>query len=655
MECQTRSLAGRGLSSECGLGQFHIFDTYDPEQHLHENAKFPREHNLDSIFTSRLQDNLDHHDYSEGRPEDLKLVPTENVMGDQYLIGARPCSPAQKKSPTESQLRAERFEYHNEIPEDVQIDRFGDKAFRKALREVKPDLPRKQQWYAWNKVRQMLENSPQSQGDWQPHTRWRTMYQSLCMETEAMKAVSTQASEPKGYSAESDEVESGSDGDTAACRSEGGQHSHARCPKNKTEQVGEQVRDQAKRAMTTNPTTSIDWYPDLAPSSEVWRAHGEGTPPCCYTANLTSNPTDAPQTNGHWTASTIQEQETTQLSSNLECSSVCGISCQGTGQCNCDAREENRLILAEQHPIARLSEQHFGWLISKIAEEKHDRKVTHPECQPVAQLNEQPYGWLISETVEESNNRNASQSDDCAEAVMANPAMTNAHSSSPGQTKVEDASSLIGPSPGLSLLNPILRPDTRRPIDQSIRQSVEPETPRHLLHRESTPAYDARSPSPSPRSLVSADVEMSEAPPTPQAQTHLHPMSSPDLISPVRTVTAPETPMPPSRVRGSSSRARPKSPAKIPAPQITSQIKPGKRGDKNTRKSTVQGGKVEKPGAKSRNVTQKLTNSVRKVTEKVKESTRVTDAVAKIEATVRKNSEGTPTRRSERIRKQRGA
>jgi hypothetical protein len=70
--------------------------------------------------------------------------------------------PGSHPSPTESQLIAEDFEFHNQLPEEIQISRFNDKAVRKALREVKSGLPRKQQWYAWSKAKQMLSSEPES-------------------------------------------------------------------------------------------------------------------------------------------------------------------------------------------------------------------------------------------------------------------------------------------------------------------------------------------------------------------------------------------------------------------------------------------------------------------------------------------------------------
>ena len=86
------------------------------------------------------------------------------------------------------------------------------------------------------------------------------------------------------------------------------------------------------------------------------------------------------------------------------------------------------------------------------------------------------------------------------------------------QTKIIDSDD-SSPIPSKPHMTPIDRPDTPRPVDSSpgmspIRQSVEPEFPRHMI-RESTPAYVDRSPSPSPVSQR-GDVEMGNAsPPVP--------------------------------------------------------------------------------------------------------------------------------------------
>lgn len=91
-------------------------------------------------------------------PGIMSHTPVHAALTDVYDFTDR----ASRPSPTESQLVAEGFEFHNQLTEEVQINRFNDKAFRKALREVQSDLPRKQQWYAWRKAKQMLNTEPES-------------------------------------------------------------------------------------------------------------------------------------------------------------------------------------------------------------------------------------------------------------------------------------------------------------------------------------------------------------------------------------------------------------------------------------------------------------------------------------------------------------
>ncbi|RVX65865.1 hypothetical protein B0A52_10278 [Exophiala mesophila] len=61
-------------------------------------------------------------------------------------------------SPSESELVSRGFEFHQEIPEDIQIAQFGHSAYRDALRKVQPDIPRKQQWYLFREVERALKD-----------------------------------------------------------------------------------------------------------------------------------------------------------------------------------------------------------------------------------------------------------------------------------------------------------------------------------------------------------------------------------------------------------------------------------------------------------------------------------------------------------------
>ena len=92
----------------------------------------------------------------EGEHEEDSIQLVRSVQNDED---------ENRPSPTESHLEAINFEFHNEIPQDVQEADFTDKAFRKALREVSPELSRKQQWYAFHKVEKMLQEKEATQID----------------------------------------------------------------------------------------------------------------------------------------------------------------------------------------------------------------------------------------------------------------------------------------------------------------------------------------------------------------------------------------------------------------------------------------------------------------------------------------------------------
>lgn len=232
---------------------------------------------------------------------------------------------------------------------------------------------------------------------------------------------------------------------------------------------------------------------------------------------------------------------------------------------------------------------------------------------------------------------------------------------------------------------PPSRPDTPRPrpdgrdptpygyevIQDYIRQSVEPDFPAPNWKRECTPAYEDRSGTPSPFSLSrhEADVEM------------------PDIVDDYEpSFTGREMSVPPPAIQQSNTRrsTSPDKPCIPPIPDDSGLLKPPKRGER--RKSTVQGGKVEKRSVtgskakgnpKSRNITRKPTASVGKLVEQAKKASaedhggvgegesrqkadgKVAAAVKKIEKqlerqgeeTDKKQKDGAPVRRSQRLNK----
>ncbi|OCT44182.1 hypothetical protein CLCR_00551 [Cladophialophora carrionii] len=150
-----------------------------------------------------------------------------------------------------------------------------------------------------------------------------------------------------------------------------------------------------------------------------------------------------------------------------------------------------------------------------------------------------------------------------------------------------------------------VEPEPMPPSQTDVRQSVEPEYPPPDWTRDTTPAYEDRSFTPSPFSNR-GDVDMRDASGgtiVPSALGRDAPVSAPDLDPEEHRSPSPKRPHPP------------------PIPE--SLIKQPKRDDR--RKSAVQGSKVEKRSTtgtktkpRSRNVTRKPTQSVGKLVEQVK-------------------------------------
>ena len=480
-------------------------------------------------------------------------------------------------SPTESQLVASGFEFHNELSEEEQIARFGDKAFRKALREVLPSLSRKQQWYAWRRMNENLG------GNRNVKEAGVTLKESLKGETK--QEIGECVCKCPGNGEDCD----GDDGTCAELLIE--------CLCGECEDCDEHYR----------------WHhPDGAfeTDAEVEEQH-EGGRKIRDDGGEEENKGGDALTKAHRQA----------VSRNTFCfNGVDGQPNTLTSVCGCVGDEKACRCLPGQCTYEDCPRSQMQYRPPILNAEVKDR--------PSGWIGSFPQGRLIDgEPADKIKERLDKGHDVPAPSIIR--------------------------IPGLDLLD---RPPDSRSIHAEIRKSVEPETPRRQLHRESTPAFEDRSPSPSPVSHEGQfeDVEMTDAlsaiKPAPQnSRLPLpQPTSSPDPVSsPMHAVTAPQTPMRPR----SKSRSRSRSPAKAPVPPpdpVTSTPKSTKRGGR--RKSAVQGSKVEKASTtkdKSRAVSRKMTAAVRDAAEKA--GNKVKEAVARIEASVKGQDETTP-RRSERIR-----
>ena len=505
------------------------------------------------------------------------------ASGNQHMMsGALPASRSRNPSPTESELIGYGFEFHSELPEDVQIAQFGNKAFRKALREVNPDLPRKQQWHAWSKVHQMLEGlgGPED-------TPTGSIANSVSKGGEAMRpAIPTELRSL-------DEVDSRICLQAADPMSEN-MHS-VRTPSNGSTGSGTQPQQD-------QPT---DWsWTELGLDADDLTVESEDYIPLANRPEFTE--ATVAETSSH------SEHDTARPSK------------------------------------ASLAGRPFGWLIDKIADEKQSRRgsQTQPEQDLMRNSIEQedeaiaarPFGWLIHKIAEEKQSRRDSPSE-TEQFLLRHSVEQEAEIRTSIEVPIAVARLMRNPvpiAPSLSQTELTPQPDTPRPpFDPSIRQSIEPEASRYWVARESTPAYEDRSPSPSPPGRNN-DIDMLDVsdydpharhhhlPPMPSAQ-QINPTShyrryspyssSPDpLSSPMHgVVTAPQTPLahtspyqPPSTIAYTSMTSTLSPPhlrdargvniptnipiPPIPAPPATHTPRSAKRtnaANKNRRKSTT--------------------------------------------------------------------
>ena len=561
-------------------------------------------------------------------------------------------------SPTESQLEREGFEFHSGLEEE-QIAKFRDKAFRKALREVRPELPRKQQWYAYQKIAEMLEKQHNGQG-----------------EVDEYDPAQPQLDFPRRTSEAHHVCQCG--GDPTKCFCAPGHCGCSGCPRN--DSVDEEPSARSTQSNTRQARVEdeqddapmdIGTTPITPKFSLGYDKHGIQKIP-----GLGQLPEESED--GIEGFSPIQP---TEQKPRCQCGDVCRCP---PGACQCP--KLNASAQTPQYNQDRLGEEPLGSVIKKIAEAQRStptspQRNAHPSNPPSSAPARSYYTPQQGFSIVRSS-----------------------HSES-------EASTPLGTPPQITPIPPS-RPDTPRPHDSDVRESVEPEMPLPNWHRESTPAYTDRSPSPSPTSRngdfeatnemdrvdgIPDDVSMrdftptvpgsrafyrsredSMAPGSPTAfsrsRLSVPRTSSPTLASsptrhlmPTAMSPRPES-QPPSPRRmpeaddtpdATPSQPRSYTQHPIPAPPIPISSAPGLKSTKQRasggkRKSGVQGSKIEKP--KPRNVTAKQT---RKATEKIvkqdakdtkegKKGGTVKDEVARIEE--RLQADGTPPRRSGRIR-----
>ncbi|ETN46186.1 uncharacterized protein HMPREF1541_00370 [Cyphellophora europaea CBS 101466] len=565
-------------------------------------------------------------------------------------------------SPTESQLVDEGFEFHNQLPEDSQLGKFANDAFREALKDVSPDLPRKQQWYAWRKVVEMLEQ----------HERGHDDEDDFFDDSDLPNDFSLGSLADRSFGG----CHCG--GDKSRCTCGPGSCYCSGCrPQSQRSEANAHAQRTIEEDQQDVPM-NIDYAP-ITPSFPPNIHHARPSHISQMTqVGIAKDHVPDPYYDTEESAGphpiSISRMATNGTASNPGCGCKCGSKCAcPTGACRCAQRDKD-VHAATSATIT--SKELFEIPVKRSAaifdpQENWSDAATAGRSPPPSDIKE-------------------------PQVFQENFPQIATALSTPSILSPQDA-----PTPAPPLCSPmrspmrsperlahtpattISRPDTPRPVgdtyEHGIRQSVEPEPLSPVSHRHSTPAYENRSRSPSPISPATpSDTEMRDLTPTQPWQPYEREASvlpdAPDIeaLSPPDSPDADVPPMPAFPAHYSSRMATVPHMQHPPPPiPMSPTLKPRKQratstsipSSKRNTKSGVQGAKVVKPQPKSRNVTRKVTSKVVKGKRDVT-GAKVRQAVERIEDSVRNELEidggvlqkdGTPPRRSTRVRARSGS
>lgn len=597
-------------------------------------------------------DKHQHDEYSEDE-EDEAYNAARRSHAEKLRAISYESYPNSANSPTESQLRDEGFEFHNEQHHE-QIGKFSTEAFRELLKDVSPDLPRKQQWYAWRKVMELLDNEAGND--------------DLFDDSDLPNDFSL------GSLAEHTFGGCQCAGNGSRCSCAQGQCGCAGCPRHSRssgQQEGMRAADEEEQhdvpmVIGHTPITPL-FGQRLNQKVDFNNLHGADDP--------------IPGLGMHLEPLESQEESRDKafgkmVPSKANCGCSCGDDCQcPRGQCRCSPRS-NREEPAVK-PATTVTELFQDPLKRPAA--FHDPQETWSDAatigqSPSADLREPP-------TTDPHFPQIATQ---LSHSTLFSPN----DAPTPGQGMRSPESYATTPATPMS--QPISRPDTPRPqgdtYEFGIRQSVEPELLSPSSHRQSTPAYTNRSLSPSPISQQTpSDTSMHDAtptqlprqasftregsvlpdaPPVPEAEPLSPPGSPYSHVPPVPAIPSHHQSSVPQQYAHIPAPPIPVSPTLKPRKQRATSTSNGGNAKRNT-KSAVHGSKISKAQPKPRNVTRKATGKkVKQAVDRIEDSVRQAEEAEEEEkqrVTSRGSvkswamddvlqKDGSPPRRSARVR-----
>jgi len=657
-----------------------------------------------------VQKEVDVRDYDPNAPTAFHQEMNINAQdfGSPQVSPETPFYPHPQPSLKISQSNATCHEGESALSEEDQIAYFSDKAFRKALREVEPSLSKEQQYYAWR-------NAYQDAYDEQPESTIDLADDEERSATPDQNPPYQLGMEPVGFM---DGVPIFADMNATSAREEiddRAEQTHSR----KYGSVEAEEGSERERHERSDSHADVE---ETRPFNPFYTHHNMPGP-------------------------TAPRADVAKREQMLESSFSKALQALERDNAERIARE-SEVDEAHLRRLRTLS-QRREWVVDDGDSDDRHRNLStaaavrgqdSPEAQapwctteersasPLMPNHDESFATAF-ESPEKQSSISTSMREVLAEMEEDRKQLCAEHHD---QAILEDESTSHSKQiPGLDHLNPpssLFREETSVPyqpftppspkshwFEPDIRKSIEPDTPRHLLNRECTPAFEDRSPTPSPRSLsdnhgetdfdmdLDTDTDMNEASPLPPASHQHHRSSSfpnsPKPASPLPTTSpdpfsrphdphqqrdqhqqTPTNKNPPSRSPSRSrsptktSPSKPDPPLRPPPSLPTSTTNPTKPRPSTSgrRKSAVLGTNIKigkkQPTPKSRNVTRKVTSSIKKAVEGgKKKGSKVKEAVQKIEASVQEEkgvkkatttttttTTPPPTRRSRRLMEGRG-
>ncbi len=594
-------------------------------------------------------------EYDPNAPKEFyEEVNAQRGFGSPQISPDTPFHPHQQPSLKKVQTRDQHFEVQSALSEDDQIAHFTDKAFRNVLRECEPGLSKEQQYYAWRNACQnaygeqadgtvdheefegrveIPDQNPPYQLGMEPagfmdgvpvftHINGNNALDEIEDKTDQSQSRGHDSDEEEGSEEQLDDTHAVFDGSPPFNPFS----PHHNIPTPTAPRTDRATREKMLESSFSKAIQALekDKAERIVREGEVDEAH-------LSKLRRSSHRRSWAFDDGHLDSQDEEEQPES-------FTTVRG----REGSPGPSAAYIKDGVGHGQSPLEINTDDSFTAAFEPPEKQRSDGETMSSIQAKMAEHQRQQYGRHHDQAEDEGESTSASRQIPGLDHLKPSSPLREPHASTPSQP-----STPVSPK--------------SRPFDRDIRKSIEPETPRHLLNRECTPAFEDRSCTPSPRSThrdddgdeavdwvmhdyssplppsshVQNDAGNARSEPQPDSTDMLHPSPhhpEPSQLQPQQQAPQqqemqqrrPETsslPIKPTTTASFSTSAststfpsKPKPKPKPPPIPIPAAGKASKPRPKPRRKSAIQGSgsKIEKPKPKPRCVTTTTSTSTTK-------------------------------------------